>query len=93
MLAPTGIFIQNHYREAVQAIQSLETELEVLRAEFQIPDEDFKRYLAAQKKYLSDLREASPTTTLKSQYVRVLNELSQCRCENFIRRILFTNQK
>jgi hypothetical protein len=87
-----GGFIRNHYREAVQAVQSLKTELNILRNELRITDEDFDRYLAAEKKYLFDLQETSPTTTLKMQYVRALNELSQCRCELLDRRCLYSNQ-
>jgi hypothetical protein len=76
-----GRFIQNHYREAVQAIHSLETELHVLHEQFGITDDAFTQYLTDKRKYLQDLTGPSPTTTLKSQYVQALNDLSQCRYE------------
>jgi hypothetical protein len=76
---PIGCFIQNHYREAIQAVQSLEAELVILRGQFGITDEEFIQYLASEKKYLQDLTEPSPTTALKSQYVSALLDLSQCR--------------
>ena len=74
-----GCFIQNHYQEAIQAMQSLEAELVILHGQFGITDEEFIQYLASEKKYLQDLTEPSPTTALKSQYVSVLLDLSQCR--------------
>ena len=43
-----GRFIQNHYREAVLAVQSLKTELELLQTELQVVDEDFNQYLVAE---------------------------------------------
>lgn len=79
-----GCFIQNHYREAVQAIHSLETELSVLCEKFGITDDAFTQYLTAERKYLQDLTGPSPTTTLKSQYVQALNDLSQCQYEAVI---------
>jgi hypothetical protein len=75
----TGWFIQNHYREATQAIYSLETELAVLHKQFRITNDAFIQYLAAERKYLQDLTEPSPTIILKSQYVQALNDLSQCQ--------------
>jgi hypothetical protein len=54
-------------------------------------DEDFNQYLVAEQKYLLDLQETSPMTTLKIQYVQALNELSQCRCELFDWKCIDTN--
>ncbi|KAF8228366.1 hypothetical protein L208DRAFT_1291939, partial [Tricholoma matsutake] len=64
--------------KATQAIYSLETELAVLRKQFGITNDVFIQYLAAERKYLQDLTEPSSMTTLKSQYVQALNDLSQC---------------
>jgi hypothetical protein len=75
----TGHFIQNHYREAIQAVQSLEDELVILRSQLRITNEAFTQYLASEKKDFQDLTEPSPMTTLKSQYVGMLLNLSQCR--------------
>ncbi|KAF8230099.1 hypothetical protein L208DRAFT_1283528 [Tricholoma matsutake] len=79
--ANLSCFIQNHYREAIQAVQSLETEFIILHGQFGITNEEFIQYLASEKKYLQDLTEPSPMTALKSQYVSVLLDLSQCRQE------------
>jgi hypothetical protein len=51
----------------------------VLCKQFGITNNAFIQYLAAERKYLQNLTEPSPTTTLKSQYVQALNDLSQCR--------------
>ena len=80
-IVPIGRFVQNHHREAIQAVQSLEAELIVLHGQFGITDEVFSQYLASEKRYLQDLTEPSPTTALKSQYVGALLDLSQCRYE------------
>ena len=76
---PTGRFIQNHYQEAIQAVQSLKDELSILCSQLGITNEAFTQYLPSEKKYFQDLTEPSPTTTLKSQYVSMLLDLSQCR--------------
>jgi hypothetical protein len=78
---PTGCFIQNHYREAIQAVQSLEDELVILCSQLGITNEAFTQYLASEQKYFQDLTEPSPMTTLKSQYVSALLNLFQCRCD------------
>jgi hypothetical protein len=50
-----------------------------LRGQLGITSEAFTQYLASEKKYFQELTEPSPTTTLKSQYVSTLLDLSQCR--------------
>jgi hypothetical protein len=75
----TGHFLQNHYHEAVPAITTLQTELLVIKNQLRITDVVFSQYVAEEKKYLHELKQESPTTAMKAQYVRALNELSQCR--------------
>jgi hypothetical protein len=75
----TGHFLQNHYREAVSTITTLQTELLVIKNQLGIMDVVFSQYIVEEKKYLHELKQESPTTTMKAQYVWALNELSQCR--------------
>ena len=78
-MIPTGRFLQNHYREAVSAIDSLQNELLVITNQLGIKDSVFAQYVAEEKKYLQGLKTESPMTALKAQYVQALNELSKCR--------------
>jgi hypothetical protein len=68
-LVPTGRFLQNHYREAIQAVKTLEAELVVSRSQFGISHETFDWYLSEERRYLHDLKEPSSASTLKAQYV------------------------
>lgn len=72
-------FIQNHYKEAAAAINSLQSELSQVCTELGIAGDQFEEYLLEEKKYLASLKAPSPITTLKTQYVQALNKLSQCR--------------
>ena len=60
-------------------MKTLEAELAISQAQFRIDDETFDQYLSEERQYLHDLKEPSSASTLKVQYVRALNELSQCR--------------
>ncbi|KAF8235202.1 hypothetical protein L208DRAFT_1542235 [Tricholoma matsutake] len=72
---------EDKYAKATQAIYSLEIKLAMLCEQFRITNDVFIQYLAVERKYLQDLTEPSPMTTLKSQYVQALNDLSQCQLE------------
>ncbi|RDB19588.1 hypothetical protein Hypma_013286 [Hypsizygus marmoreus] len=74
-------YLQNHYREAVAAIRTLEAELHIIQEELGIADDDFIKYFEAEKAYLQGLKEPSPVVTLKGQYVKALIDLSQCKKE------------
>jgi hypothetical protein len=73
-----GQYIRNHYSEAVKAVFDLETELNVVKAELGLTDEDFEQYHADERRYLAELTEPSVDTTLKIHYIKVLRELAQC---------------
>jgi histidinol phosphatase-like enzyme len=68
-LIPTGRFLQNHYREAVSAVNSLQVELLVIKNQLGIEDGAFAQYIAEEKKYLQDLKKESPVTAEKAKYV------------------------
>ncbi|KAF8220091.1 hypothetical protein L208DRAFT_1335769 [Tricholoma matsutake] len=68
--ANLSLFIQNHYREAIQAVQSLEAELVILCGQLENTDEEFIQHLALEKKYLQDLTEPSHNSP----------EITICQC-------------
>ena len=62
-----GQFIGNHYRAAIDAVHTLEAELEVLQRELGLTRDDFYNYLEAERKYLKELRSPSPSVLRKIQ--------------------------
>ena len=67
----------NHYRDTLSIIGSLEAELEAFRRQFGISDADFEQHYLQEEAYLNGLKTTPPEVTLKIQYVRGLNMLSQ----------------
>ena len=72
-----GQFIVNHYRAAVDAIRTLEAELEILQRELGLTKDDFHNYLEAERKYLGELKSPSPLVLRKIQYVQALSDLGK----------------
>jgi hypothetical protein len=55
----------------------LETELDVVKRELRISDEDLAQFFAQEVEYLNGLKQAPLAETLKVKYVQALNELSR----------------
>ncbi|KAF8331610.1 hypothetical protein F5887DRAFT_1063993 [Amanita rubescens] len=61
-------FIVNHYREAADAIQILESELTLLKAHLGLSDEDFEKFYEQEKEYFRNVKSlGSPLSALKGQ--------------------------
>lgn len=74
-----GQFLRNHYREALDAIYSLEIKLDVLQQRHSFTLDELATYVEKEKKYLQGLKEPSPTVSRKTQYVQALIDLDQYR--------------
>jgi hypothetical protein len=57
-------------------IKSCSVDLETVRANLSISDDEFERYLEDERQYLSGLKTEPPEETLKYQYVEALQELA-----------------
>ncbi|KAI6130600.1 hypothetical protein EV401DRAFT_2066179 [Pisolithus croceorrhizus] len=74
-------FIWNHYREATYAIRHLESELAVLKTALNLTDEDFPRFLAEERVYLTSLKQPPFQDAQRIRYVQVLDDLEERRAE------------
>ncbi|KAH7904735.1 hypothetical protein BJ138DRAFT_1106572 [Hygrophoropsis aurantiaca] len=74
-------FLRNHYREALTAIRTLETELATIKATYNLSDDDFLTFFAQEKIYLNGLQQPPVKDRLNVRYVEILDELGRCRTE------------
>ncbi|KAG2112534.1 uncharacterized protein F5147DRAFT_744450 [Suillus discolor] len=72
-------FIWNHYREALNSIQTLTVELATIKAELCLTDEDLSQFLKDECDYLDGLKLPPVRDQLCIRYVEVLDELAQQR--------------
>ncbi|KAF8128109.1 hypothetical protein EV363DRAFT_1265552 [Boletus edulis] len=72
-------FIRNHYRDAIDAIRSLSSELAVLKQTLNLCNEDFQCFLSKEQVYLSSVKQPQPREQFCIQYVQVLDELETQR--------------
>ncbi|KAG2738887.1 hypothetical protein P692DRAFT_201842716 [Suillus brevipes Sb2] len=68
-------FMWNHYREALNSIQMLTVELSAIKAELNITDDDFPRYLLQERAYLDSLKQPPARDKISIRYVEALDEL------------------
>jgi hypothetical protein len=69
----------NHYREALNSIQMLTVELSAIKAELNITDDDFPRYLLQERAYLDSLKQPPARDKISIRYVEALDELFERR--------------
>lgn len=69
----------NHYRAALDAVHTLESELHPLQEQLSITEDDFKQYVNHERRYLEDLQDPSPIVVREAQYVRALSDLTQIK--------------
>ncbi|KAG2744796.1 hypothetical protein P692DRAFT_20743081, partial [Suillus brevipes Sb2] len=72
-------YIWNHYREALKSIQILTAELNAIKTELSLTDEDFPRFLQEERNYLDRLKEPPIRDQLCIRYVEALDELTERR--------------
>ncbi|KAI9574341.1 hypothetical protein HD554DRAFT_2034472 [Boletus coccyginus] len=72
-------FIHNHYREASQLVHVLTAELALIKATFNLTEEDFSRFLQEERAYLTSLKQPPPLELLKIQYTQMLDEVEERR--------------
>lgn len=70
----SGTFIVNHYKDAIKTIWSLEQDLDVLKAQLQLTDEDLAGIFDEEKRYFENLRQPPIDVQLKAEYVCALKD-------------------
>jgi hypothetical protein len=70
-----GNYLDNHYREASEMVHTLSIELDVLRTQLSIIDDDFSRFHEQERQHLHNLKQPSPEDQLRIRYVSALDEL------------------
>ncbi|KAI5991218.1 hypothetical protein EDD15DRAFT_2388647 [Pisolithus albus] len=70
--ASLGNFLWNHYRAATDAICTLSVELDVLKTQLNLTDEDFQRFYEQERCYLNSLKKLPLQDRVQIQYVNRL---------------------
>ncbi|KIK11196.1 hypothetical protein PISMIDRAFT_19737, partial [Pisolithus microcarpus 441] len=70
-----------HFDEAVRAISTLTFELDVIKKEYNLIDDDFVRFHADERAYLENLKQPAIHDQLLIHYVQILDELEAYRAE------------
>ncbi|KAI5980558.1 hypothetical protein EDD15DRAFT_2187736 [Pisolithus albus] len=74
-------FIWNHYREVISAVRRLESELAVLKTALNLTNDDFPRFLAEERIYLTSFKQPPLQDAQRICYVQVLDDLEERRAE------------
>ena len=67
-------FFWSHYNKASDLIDQISIELQTIKAELGITDDDFKQYSPQERTYLQGLQAEPPQETLHYQYVEALQD-------------------
>ncbi|KAG1775917.1 hypothetical protein EV702DRAFT_972210 [Suillus placidus] len=70
-------FLWNHYHEALKSVQTLTVELSAIKAELDITDDDFPRYILQEHAYLDSLKQPPTRDQICMRYVEALDELAE----------------
>lgn len=70
------MFIANHYKEATQVIEVLESDLTCDTKELGCSNEDFEHHLAAEREYLAGFNKPDPVADMKGEYVKALCQMA-----------------
>ncbi|KAI6011365.1 hypothetical protein BKA83DRAFT_4467060 [Pisolithus microcarpus] len=74
-------YLRVHFEEAVRAISTLASELDVIKKEYNLIDDDFVRFHADERSYLENLKQPAVRDQLLIRYVQILDELEAYRAE------------
>ncbi|KAI5990638.1 hypothetical protein EDD15DRAFT_2170207 [Pisolithus albus] len=74
-------FLRMHFDEAIRAISSLTFELDIIKKEFNLVDDDFIRFHADEHKYLTNLKQPALHDQLLIRYTQILDELEVYHAE------------
>lgn len=69
----------NHYKEAVEIIQTHESELETIKEELGLMDNDLESFLDLEKQYFKKLQWPSREVSLQIRYVQSLTNFANAQ--------------
>lgn len=76
----SGTFIVNHYKDAIGTIRSLEQDLDLIKKQLQMSDEDLIGIFEEEKQYIENLLQPPIDVQLKGEYVRALKDWTAAMC-------------
>ncbi|KAI6010143.1 hypothetical protein BKA83DRAFT_4467612 [Pisolithus microcarpus] len=76
-------YLRTHFDEAIRAISSLTFELDIVKKEFNLIEDDFIRFHADERKYLADLKQPALHDQLLIRYTQILDELEVYRSAKY----------
>ncbi|KIJ30837.1 hypothetical protein M422DRAFT_234713 [Sphaerobolus stellatus SS14] len=89
--ANLSVFLLSNYKQALETISTLETEITILKAAHNITDADFERFMREEKDYLANLKKPRGND-LEFQYVDALEALEDAECLTKQFQIEFINE-
>lgn len=75
----SGNYLWTHYREALKSVRLLTAELETIKAELCLSNNNFPGFFDQECIYLDSLKQPAPRDRLSICYVEVLDELAERR--------------
>ena len=72
-----GTFLWNHYCAAANAVHTLSAELEILKSQLNLSDDNFQKFYEQEHCYLNGQKKLSAHDQFHIQYVCALDDLSE----------------
>jgi hypothetical protein len=82
--APSGNFIFQNYRQALERIETNGERLALLASKLGTTPDDYEAYLNSEREYLAGLRVEPAEDVLKADYIELLNKLYRLQCVVFL---------
>ena len=70
-----GKYLWTHFNEATRAICTLTSELDIIKKQYNLTDDDFVRFHVDERNYLENLKQPAIRDQLLIRYVQILDEL------------------
>ena len=74
-----GKYLRTHFNEATRAICTLTSELDIIKKQYNLTDDDFVQFHADEHNYLENLKQPAIRDQLLIHYVQILDELEAYR--------------
>ena len=75
----TGKYLWLHFEEAIQAISTLTSELDIIKKEYHLTDGDFVWFHTDEHHYLEKFKQPAADDQFLIRYVHILDELEAYR--------------
>jgi len=75
----SGKYLRTHFDEATQAIYTLTLELDIIKKQYNLTDDDFVQFHVDECNYLASLKQPATRDQLLIRYVQILDDLEAYR--------------